>query len=158
MSGSVVHRTMLGQTALTLSNRVQWGPVLCSTAPYDVRRCSLSLTRSRYRATTRPRAKAGPPDCIFRPTPPLISAKSAPLFRNNPPPISAISPPLFRSHPPQLWVEGRGCGALIPALITADLRQELKTGCFPLAVDQSLRIDCSDAIAPPSVRTSARGG
>ena len=31
-------------------------------APYAVSRCSLSLTRSRYRATTLPRAKSGRPD------------------------------------------------------------------------------------------------
>ena len=30
--------------------------------PYAVSRCSLSLTRSRYRATTLPRAKSGRPD------------------------------------------------------------------------------------------------
>src|SRR3954452_21116893 len=37
----------------------------------------------------------------------------------------------------------------------------IENGMLPVggrAVDQSLRIDCSDAIAPPSVRTSARGG
>jgi hypothetical protein len=36
----------------------------------------------------------------------------------------------------------------------------IENGMLPVggrAVDQSLRIDCCDAIAPPSVRTSARG-
>src|SRR4051795_11936573 len=38
------------------------GPVPRPLAPYAVSRCSLSLTRSRYRATTLPRAKSGRPD------------------------------------------------------------------------------------------------
>src|SRR4051812_5464560 len=40
----------------------------------------------------------------------------------------------------------RDCGALIPELITADLWQELKTGCFPLADGRS--INPCESIAP----------
>ena len=59
---------------------------------------------------------------------------------------SHFSFPALRPTIPAAMRGPRDCGALIPERITADLRQELKTGCFPLADGRSIA-PC-ESIAP----------
>src|SRR3712207_7214264 len=70
--------------------------MLAALAPYAVRRCSLSLTRSRYRATTWAGARSGRPDRMLAAV--LLHASFRPRL--------AATPLRFANpSPPSGWVE-----------------------------------------------------
>src|SRR3712207_4256443 len=89
--------------------------MLAALAPYAVRRCSLSLTRSRYRATTWAGARSGRPDRMLAAV--LLHASFRPRL--------AATPLRFADpSPPSGWIEDFHLQAVDHARHTREARRE----------------------------------